>query len=67
MKMKKIHKQIIEILKENSPLTLAEISQNLDMPKKKVFKALRKLFEEEIIETEKIGCYQLTEKAKKNS
>ncbi|MGD8506805.1 MAG: Lrp/AsnC family transcriptional regulator [Candidatus Bathyarchaeota archaeon] len=61
MKMKKIHKQIVETLKEDSPLTLDEISQKLDMPKKKVFKALRKLFQEEIIKTENVRSYKLSE------
>jgi DNA-binding Lrp family transcriptional regulator len=64
MKMKKIHRQIIEILKENSSLTLDEISENLDMPKKNVFKALRKLFAEGLIETEKAKYYKLSTEAK---
>jgi len=59
MKMKKIHKQIIKILKENSSLTLDEISENLSMPKKNVFKALRKLFEEGLIEIENAKHYKL--------
>lgn len=60
MKMKKIHRQIIEILKENSSLTLNEISESLDMPKKNVFKALRKLFTEGLIETENAKHYKLS-------
>ncbi len=67
MKMKKIHKQIIEILRENSPLTLDEISQKVDMPTKKVFKALRKLFEEELITTENIRYYKLSEEAERSN
>lgn len=63
MKMKKIHKQIIETLTENSPLTLDEISENLAMPKKTVYKALRKLFEEGFIETESAKSYRLSEEA----
>jgi len=59
MKLKKIHKQIIKILKENSSLTLDEISENLGMPKKSVFKALRKLFTEGLIETENAKHYKL--------
>jgi len=59
MKMKKIHRQIIEILKENSSLTLNEMSENLDMPKKSVFKGLRKLFTEGLIETENAKHYKL--------
>jgi predicted transcriptional regulator len=63
MKMKKIHRQIIKILKENSSLTLNEISQNLGMPKKNVFKALRKLFTEGLIETENAKHYKLSGEA----
>jgi len=66
MKMKKVHRQIIEILKENSSLTLDEISENLDMPKKNVFKALRKLFEEGLIETENAKHYKLSGEAETN-
>jgi len=62
MKMKKIHKQIIKILKENSSLTLDEISENLGIPKKNVFKALRKLFTEGLIETENAKYYKLSGK-----
>lgn len=49
MKLKKIHKQILKILEKN-PLTLDEISENLDIPKKKTFKALRKLFQNDFLE-----------------
>lgn len=66
MKMKKIHRQIIEILKENSSLTLNEISESLDMPKKNVFKALRKLFTEGLIETENAKHYKLSGEVEMN-
>ena len=66
MKMKKIHRQIMEILKENSSLTLDEISENLGIPKKNVFKALRKLFEEGLVETEKARHYKLSGEAETN-
>jgi len=66
MKMKKIHRQIIEILKENSSLTLDEISENLGMPKKNVFKALRKLFTEGLIEPENAKHYKLSGEAETN-
>ena len=66
MKMKKIHRQIIKTLKENSSLTLDEISENLGMPKKNVFKALRKLFTEGLIETENAKHYKLSEEAETN-
>jgi DNA-binding Lrp family transcriptional regulator len=67
MKMKKIHRQIIKILKENSSLTLDEISEKLGIAKKNVFKALRKLFEEGLIETEKAKHYKLSEEAETNN
>lgn len=67
MKMKKIHRQIIKTLKESSSLTLDEISENLGMPKKNVFKALRNLFEEGVIETEKAKYYKLSEEAEPNN
>ncbi len=66
MKMKKIHRQIIETLKENSSLTLDEISENLGMPKKDVFKALRKLFQEGLIETENSKHYKLSGEVETN-
>jgi Mn-dependent DtxR family transcriptional regulator len=66
MKMKKIHRQIIEILRQSSSLTLVEISKNLGVPKKTVFKALRKLFQEGLIETEKAKYYKLSEEAEPN-
>jgi len=62
MKMKKIHRQIIKILKENSSLTLDEISENLGIPKKSVFKGLRKLFTEGLIVTENAKHYKLSGK-----
>lgn len=66
MKMKKIHRQIIKTLKEKSSLTLDEISENLEMPKKNVFKALRKLFQEGLVETEKAKYYKLSGEAETN-
>jgi len=66
MKMKKIHRQIIKILKENSSLTLDEISENLGIPKKNVFKGLRKLFTEGLIETENAKHYKLSGEVEMN-
>jgi DNA-binding IclR family transcriptional regulator len=44
--MSKNEKLIISVLENsNTGLTFAEIVKNVDQPKKKVFKALRKLFE----------------------
>jgi len=66
MKMKKIHRQIIKILKENSSLTLDEISENLGIPKKNVFKGLRKLFTEGLIETGNAKHYKLSGEVETN-
>lgn len=66
MRLNKIHKSIMKTLGENPSLPLDEISQNLDMPKKKVFRALRKLFQEGLIETrfeESQTHYKLSEKS----
>jgi DNA-binding IclR family transcriptional regulator len=44
---------VISVLKETKEgMTLAEIATKTGQPEKKVFKALRKLFESEKIETE---------------
>lgn len=44
--MSKNEKLIISVLENsNTGLTFAEIVKNVDQPKKKVFKALRKLFQ----------------------
>jgi DNA-binding IclR family transcriptional regulator len=43
-------KQILQLLKEGSPLTLLEIADMLDKKPKTIFRALRKLFEKEKID-----------------
>jgi predicted transcriptional regulator len=50
-KLNKIDKLVLEALKEGKELTLKEIALETDQPPKKVFKALRKLFEKDLIET----------------
>jgi len=48
--------QVFEVLKSaGTPLTLNEIAEKMGKPSKAVFKALRKLFEQE-----KINCNQKT-------
>lgn len=43
---------VLALLKEtNQSLTLAEIAEKTGLTEKKVFKALRKLFEKELIDT----------------
>ena len=48
--MGKIHKQIISLLENSNPLSLAEIAEQIGKPEKTVFKALRKLFSEGTID-----------------
>lgn len=59
--MAKLDEDVISLLKNSPPLTLAEIAEKLEKPEKAVFRALRRLFEKEII-----GCinrkYALTKK-----
>jgi DNA-binding IclR family transcriptional regulator len=51
--MAKSEDLVISVLKETKEgMTLAEIATKTGQPEKKVFKALRKLFESEKIETE---------------
>jgi uncharacterized membrane protein len=51
VKLNKNDKLVLETLKEGNELTLQEIADKTDLPSKKVFKCLRKLFENELIET----------------
>jgi DNA-binding IclR family transcriptional regulator len=51
--MGKLEKLIISTLESaNEGLTLAEIAERIGEPEKKVFKALRKLFEKGLIDSE---------------
>jgi DNA-binding IclR family transcriptional regulator len=60
--MGKIHKQIISLLESSDkPLSLVEIAEQIEKPKKTVFKALRKLFSEGTIDCDnKNRLYSLT-------
>lgn len=49
--MAKLDEDVVALLKNSQPLTLAEISEKLGKPEKTVFKALRRLFEKELIDT----------------
>ena len=54
--MGKMDEQVFEVLKSaGTPLTLNEIAEKSGKPSKAIFKALRKLFEQE-----KIDCDQKT-------
>jgi predicted transcriptional regulator len=61
MKLNKNDKLVIEALKDGKELTLQEIADQADVPSKKVFKSLRKLFENEMVDT-KARKYRLLEK-----
>jgi len=51
--MGKPEEEVAAFLKSSGkPLTLAEIAEKMGLPEKKVYKALRKLFEKGIIDTE---------------
>jgi len=50
--LNKTDRRILELLKEEGPLTLAEIAVKLDMKPKAVFRALRRLFEKEMISSD---------------
>lgn len=60
-KLGKIADQIVVLLKKSGkPMTLSEIATELEKPPKSVFKGLRKLFNEEKIESDvKTRTYKL--------
>ena len=47
--MAKLDEDVIALLKTSPPLTLAEIAERLGKPEKAVFRALKRLFEKELI------------------
>ena len=61
VKLNKTDEQVIATLKENGELTLQELSEKTGETSRKVFKSLRKLFENELIET-KARKYKLSTK-----
>jgi predicted transcriptional regulator len=66
VKLNKTDEQVIAALKEGGGLTLQEISEKTGESPKKVFKSLRKLFENELIET-KARKYTLSTKTPSSS
>jgi predicted transcriptional regulator len=66
VKLNKTDEQIITALKEGGELTLQEISEKTGESPKKIFKSLRKLFENELIET-KARKYMLSTKTPSSS
>jgi DNA-binding Lrp family transcriptional regulator len=49
--MAKLDEDVIALLKNSPPLTLAEIAERLGKPEKAVYKAVRRLFEKELIDS----------------
>lgn len=52
MKLNKNDEKVIATLKEAKGLTLTELTEKTGLPSKKVFKSLKKLFENEIIDSQ---------------
>jgi len=53
VKLNKLDEEVVSILKDSkAALTLVEIAQKTGQSEKKIFKTLRKLFENEIIDTQ---------------
>mgnify|MGYP001059454831 CR=1 FL=1 len=60
VKLNKVDEFVVSTLKSaNKPLTLAEIAERTGESEKKVFKTLRKLFENEMVDSVNRG-YRLT-------
>lgn len=51
VKLNKVDEQVVGALKEGKELTLQELAEKTGQPSKKVFKSLRKLFENEMVDT----------------
>jgi len=50
MKLNKNDEKVVAVLKANKELTLAELAEKTELPSKKVFRVLKKLFENEMID-----------------
>jgi predicted transcriptional regulator len=61
VKLNKNDNLVVDALKEGGELTLQEIADKTGVPSKKVFKSLRKLFENELVDT-KARKYKLLKK-----
>jgi len=61
MKLNKVDEQVIAALKIKEQ-TLAEITEQTNLPSKKVFRSLRKLFENEMIDSNARKYRLLTDK-----
>jgi predicted transcriptional regulator len=51
VKLNKVDEQVLAALREEKELSLQEITEKTGQPSKKVFKSLRKLFENEMVDT----------------
>jgi len=51
VKLNRVDEQVVAALKEGKELTLQELTEKTGQPSKKVFKSLRKLFENEMVDT----------------
>ena len=49
--MAKLDEDVVALLKNSPPLTLAEIAEKLGKPEKAVYKAVKRLFEKEQIDS----------------
>ena len=61
MKLNKVDEQVIAALKQKQS-TLAELTEKTGLPSKKVFRSLRKLFENEMIDSQARNYRLLTDK-----
>ena len=61
MKLNKVDEQVVAALKIKD-LTLAELAEQTGLPTKKVFKSLKKLFENEMIDSNARKYRLLTDK-----
>lgn len=48
--MAKLDDDVVALLKNSEPLTLAEMAEKMGKPEKQVYKAVRRLFEKELID-----------------
>jgi predicted transcriptional regulator len=48
--MAKLDEDVVDLLKNSQPLTLSEIAEKLGKPERAIFRALRRLFEKELID-----------------
>ncbi len=62
MKLNKNDEQVVAALKASPELTMQEIADKTGLPAKKVFKSLKKLFENEMIDSKARKYKLLTDK-----